>query len=75
MVGAVAGIDVLVGADVVVDGVGGHAGWDMDVITVVLLVGAEGVGDIEVVNRIDGEEDEGFANAVGGEDLADDVFA
>ena len=27
------------------------------------------------MNRIDGEEDEGFTYAVGGEDLADDVFA
>ena len=47
----------------------------MYTVAVVLLVGAEGVGDIEVVDGVDGKVYQGLADAVGPEHLADDVFA
>ena len=47
----------------------------MYAVAVVLLVGAEGVGDVEVVYGVDGEEYEGLTDAVGRGHLAHDVFA
>ena len=65
----------MVGTDQVLCGVGVGAGGDVYAVAVVLLVGAEGVGDIEVVDGVDGEVYQGLADAVGPEHLADDVFA
>ena len=55
----------MVGTDQVLCGVGVGAGGDVYAVAVVLLVGAEGVGDIEVVDGVDGEVYQGLADAVG----------